>query len=125
MRLAGFERGDGRTIVVENAVAGVRGDARAGHDDAGEIQWIGSAHGDQIVLCPFTTDRAQHADSFGQGKLFTRDAAHETSATNLTTRLESMIETQQHPPRQRQAFAFDTAFENDAVAFERSEESRV
>src|ERR1051326_296269 len=100
MRLTGFERGDESAVVVEDAVAGVRGDARAGHDDAGEIQWIGSAHGDQIVLCAFTTNRAQHADGFGQRKLLTRDAADKPPATNLTTRLESMIDAQQPPPRQ-------------------------
>src|SRR5260370_42485589 len=96
----------------------MRSDAPAGCDDAGKIQRVGGADGDQILDRGCATNRAHQADGFSECELLARDACDKASAANLATRFQAMIDTQQLAPRQHQAFAFEQAFEDDAIALE-------
>jgi hypothetical protein len=102
----------GRAVVVENPVAGVRGDARPGNDDTDEVQRIGSA--DRESNYPGHPRDESHAAfrSLRAVQTVHPKSRDKTSAANLTTRFESMIEAQQHTPRQRHAFSFEQTFEN-------------
>ena len=94
----------------------MRSDAPAGCDDAGKIQRVGGADGDQVLDRGCATNRAHQANGFGECELLSRNACNKASTANLATRFQAMVDAQQLAPRQHQAFPFEQAFEDDAIA---------
>ncbi|MDL1863549.1 DDE-type integrase/transposase/recombinase [Betaproteobacteria bacterium PRO7] len=115
-RFAGDEQRDRHAVAVQHAVAGQRGQPRAGGEDADEVQRVGAADGDQRARALAAAHVAQQAHRFGRGELLAGHAGDEAAAADFAARLQAPIAAQQVAPRRQPVrFARHQPPEHDAV----------
>src|SRR5262249_32454883 len=88
--------------------------------DAGQVERIGGANGNEIFDSRSAPDRSHQAYRIRQRKLFSRDPGHKSATANFTACFQAMINAQKYSPRQRYSFSFKQALENPAIALQQN-----
>ena len=94
----------------------LRRDARAGGDDAGEVERVGRGHGVERAGGRRAPHLAQHRHGVGQRVLLARHAGDEAAAANLAARFETAVDARELAPRRRGGLAGQQPPEHDPVA---------
>jgi transmembrane secretion effector len=76
------------TFVLESWLEHLRQHARAGHEDAGEVEWVGGRDHDDLRVGRSPPHGAERLDRLGQRELLAHHAGDEASAAHLAARLE-------------------------------------
>ena len=121
-----FHRRHRDAIAVDDTIAGGGSKAFAARDDAGQVQWVGGANGDQRIVVARAAQLAQSIDRVGQRKLLSRHAGDKAASADLAARFERSIRARQIAPGHTGGFASQHATEHDTVAIEqRPREART
>src|SRR5713101_10042728 len=106
----------GHAVAVRNPLAEHRRHARAGRDDAREVERIAGREPDDLPARGIPAHRAKGVEGFGQGELLADEAAHDAPAAQLAPHLQATVDAQQVPPGWRAGLALQEIAEDDAVA---------
>src|SRR5689334_16917963 len=100
---AGERAGDGHggAVAVAQDLAADGGDARAGGDDADEVERVDGGDLEVLGVGGDAAERGEGLDGLGQRELLALLAGDEAAAADLPARLESAVDVEEGAPRRR------------------------
>jgi hypothetical protein len=106
----------GNAGAVDDHLLGEGGNARAGGEDADEVQRVGGRYHDRLRLRRLPALGSEPIYGLGQGKLFTDKAGDEASAADFATGFQATIYAKQGSPGWDLVLTGEKLTEYDAVS---------